>query len=165
MFLMVDGLLAANWSASRRGAKAAAATAANTQALFDAMSDEAKQRAYEIQQQREHEFDERKWFARKCAAIAIITFLLIGAIAHFAKAAEIDLTPRLGETTQEYEARTSGDPAKIEAIRQRKMQETAQEERRALHCNRMAGSVTVSGRNWYGQLVTRTRYSYGNTCD
>src|SRR5262252_7336104 len=121
--LVVDGLLVANWSASRRGARAGEAVAANTQALFDALPEEAKQRAYEIQQQREHEFDERKWFARKCAAIGIIALLLIGGIANFAKAAEIDLTPRAGETTREYQARISGDPARLEAVKQNIQQE------------------------------------------
>src|SRR5262252_4601699 len=80
--LVVDGLLVANWSASRRGARAGEAVAANTQALFDALPEEAKQRAYEIQRQRECEARRRN---RIKVAVCIIAFFVIGALSGISK--------------------------------------------------------------------------------
>ena len=87
--LIVDGLLAANWSASRRGARAAAATAANTQALFDALPDEAKQRAYEIQRQREQEARRRRI---RCFVIFVIGFLMLGGLSKLPQNSNSGLT-------------------------------------------------------------------------
>src|SRR5262249_7454626 len=78
MSWIVDGLLLANWSSNRRGAKAAEAVAANTQALFDALPEEAKQRAYQAQQERERE--QRRRSTRNAIIWAVILFILGGIV-------------------------------------------------------------------------------------